>query len=398
MPTSALQGLRLLDLSHMLAGPYCAMLLADLGMDVIKVEPPGGEPTRRLLAEDPQWSLDGVGAYHMALARNKRSMVLNLKTTRGLQLFHELVKQSDVVLTTFSVGVVERLGIDHTTLSALNPRIITAAISGFGETGPHAKLVSFDMIAQAVGGAMSLTGDGETPLRSGLPHGDLGAGMMAAVGILAAVQQRHRTGRGQHLDLSMQDVQVSMLSYMAAMTTLGDSPPQTMGNAHPVHVPYQAYNTSDGWLVLAIIFEPFWPKLCEILNADDLKDPKYATRYGRQLHRDHIEARLRQIFESQPRDHWVSLLRGARIPCAPVNDVAQALSDPQTLARQMVVSINDGKGGTGRVAGNPIKLSDHTDDWRFAPLLGAHTDDVLQNLLGLSETECDLLRDEQITS
>jgi crotonobetainyl-CoA:carnitine CoA-transferase CaiB-like acyl-CoA transferase len=325
----ALAGLRLLDLTHMLSGPYCAMMLADLGMEVIKVEPLSGERTRSLLATHPEYSRDGVGSYFLALGRNKKSVAIDLKSTDGRAVFDGLVARSDVVLTNFAVGVAERLGVDHGRLSTLNPRLVSCAISGFGQEGPRAREVAFDMVVQALGGGMSITGEpGGRPMRAGLPIGDLGGGLMATIGILAALQARERTGVGQLVDISMLDAQISMQSYMATMTALSGRAAPSMANAHPVHVPYDVYPTSDGWIVVAVIFDPFWGNLMAALDLPELDTPENARQPGRHADREQIDAALSGLFRTNTRAHWAQVLREARVPCAPVHDLAEALADP----------------------------------------------------------------------
>ena len=386
LPAGALDGVRVLDLTHMLAGPWASMLMADLGADVVKIEPPGtGERTRRLLEDHPDYSLDGMGAYHLTLARNKRSVALDLKSDRGHALFLELARTADVVLTNFAVGVTERLRIDHDTLAALHPRLVTCAISGFGETGPRRHDVAFDMVAQAVGGGMSITGlPGGPPLRAGLPVGDLGAGMMAVIGILSALHARATTGRGQPVDVSMHDTQRSMLTYLATMAFLSGRGPEPMGNAHPVHVPYDTFPASDGWFVVAVIFDPFWANLMAIVDAPELDVPAHRTQPGRLASRGFIMERLTAIFRQAPRDVWLARLREARIPCGPVHSVSEALEDPHTAARGMVVSVPGPAGSVSRQVGNPVKLSGAPPTaFKAAPRLGAHTREVL-GALGLS--------------
>lgn len=379
----ALEGLRMLDITHMLSGPYAGMLLADLGMETIKVEPlEQGEGTRRLLENDPDYSLNGMGAYFLTLNRNKKSVALNLKNEEGRALFYELVKTADVVLTNFSVGVTQRLGIDHETLSKINPRIVTCAISGFGETGPNRYHVSFDMVAQGTGGGMSITGAPEgPPTRSGIPIGDLGGGLMATVGVLAALQARVQTGRGQHVDISMQDAQISMLNYMATMHFLSGKVPGALANGHFVHVPYDTFEASDGWFLIAVIVDRFWNNLMEIVDAPDLDTEENRKQPGRKANKDVINQRLGEIFRQQTKAYWLEHLRGARIPCAPVNDLEQALSDPQVLARDMVVEVTDVHGDTVLQPGNPIKLSEtYEDTFTAPPTVGQHTEEVLGSL------------------
>jgi crotonobetainyl-CoA:carnitine CoA-transferase CaiB-like acyl-CoA transferase len=383
----ALEGIRVLDLSHMLSGPFAGMMLADLGADTIKVEPPGtGEGTRKLLASDPRNSLHGMGAYFLTLNRNKRSITIDLKKPGGRQLFYELCEVADVVLYNFSAGVAERLQIHHEPLAARNPRIITCSITGFGETGPHRDWVSFDMVAQGTGGGMSITGpEGGAPTRSGIPIGDLGGSLMGVIGILAALAARMQTGRGQHVDVSMQDAQISLLNYMATMYFLSGDIPGPLGNGHFVHVPYDTFPTSDGHIIVAVIFDEFWCRLVELVELPELDTEENRQQPGRFRNRALINQRLAERFRTGTQAHWLERLRGARIPCAPVNDLAQALSDPQVLARNMVVEVPHPLGGSARMPGNPIKLSEtHEDRFTPPPLLGQHTREVLQGLLGKS--------------
>jgi crotonobetainyl-CoA:carnitine CoA-transferase CaiB-like acyl-CoA transferase len=353
----ALAGLRILDLTHMLSGPYAALLLADLGADVVKIEPPKGEKTRTLLADDPDHSSGGMGAYFLALNRNKRSVALNLKVPADRALFLRLVAAADVVLDNFAFGVTERLGVEPSALRAANPRIVSCSITGFGGTGPRRDQVSFDMVAQAMGGGMSITGlAGGGPMRAGLPVGDLGGGMMAAVGILAALRARDTTGEPQHVDISMHDAQISLLSYMATMAELSGRSPGPMGNAHPVHVPYDTFQSSDGPFVIAVIFDGFWTELMAVVDLPELDIPEHRHQPGRHANREVILSRLRARFLERPRGAWLTALTEARIPCAPVYDLREALADPQVEARDMLLHIHDPEGQPVGVVGNPIKI------------------------------------------
>lgn len=380
----ALAGLRVLDLTHMLSGPYATMLLADMGAEIIKLEPPRGEATRAILADDPEHSIDGMGAYFLFLGRNKKSVTLDLKHPDALPLLDALVARADIVITNFSVGVADRLGLAHARLAGVNPRIITCAISGFGETGPHRHHASFDMVAQATSGAMTLTGSGDPPLRAGVPIGDLGAGLMASIGMLAAVQARHTTGRGQHVDISMQDVQISLLSYMATMYLLSGRSPPAVGNGHFVHVPYNSYPAADGHLILAIVTDDSWLRLLVALDLGVLDIPEFRRQPGRLAARPLIDATLAERLGQRPRGEWLERLRAADIPCAPVHTLAEALADPQVLARNMIVDVPHPGGARTRQPGNPIKLSDtHEDTFTAPPLLGQHNHEVYGDLLGL---------------
>ncbi|WP_420630124.1 CaiB/BaiF CoA transferase family protein [Candidatus Leptofilum sp.] len=379
----ALSHIRLLDLTHMLSGPYAGMMLADLGADTIKIEPPGrGEGTRRLLENDPQNSLHGMGAYFLTLNRNKKSVTLNLKSEEGLALFYELVKTADIVLDNFSAGVTSRLKIDHERLSAINPRIITATITGFGETGPDNKRPAFDMVAQAMGGGMSITGQPDSPpTRAGIPIGDLAGGLMGVVGVLAALAAREQTGRGQHVDIAMLDAQISLLNYMATMYSLSGLVPGQLGNAHFVHVPYDTFPVSDGHIIIAVITDNFWTNLMALVDAPDLDTEENKGQPGRWQNKTTINQRLSEIFQTNTQAYWIDKLGEARIPCAPVNNFAQALSAPQVLAREMVVEVDHPSGGSVKMPGNPIKLSEtHEESFSPPPLLGQHTDEVLQSL------------------
>ncbi len=389
----ALHGTRILDLTHMLSGPYGAMMLADLGAETIKVEPPKtGEGTRRLLERDPANSLNGFGAYYMTLNRNKKSITLDLKSEKGLEIFYELVKTSDVVISNFSAGVTKRLKVDYDTLAAINPRIITCTVTGFGETGPAKDRTAFDMVAQAMGGGMSITGQpGNPPTRSGIPIGDLAGGLNAVIGVLAALNARHLTGRGQHVDISMLDAQISLLNYMATMHFLSGIIPDKLGNGHFVHVPYDTFTCSDGYIIIAIIADNFWGELLKVITAPDLDTEEHKYQPGRLKNKELINRRLNEIFSTGTQSHWLDILRSVRIPCAPVNNLYQAVNDEQVLARNMIVEVSHPLGGSTRMPGNPIKLSDtHEDTFTPPPLLGQHNDEVFSTL-GLSRADLEAL-------
>ena len=378
-----LTGVRVLDLTHMLSGPYGAMILADLGAETIKVEPLQGEGTRKLLATDPNNSLNGMGAYYLTLNRNKKSVAIDLKSEQGLAVFYDLVKNADVVISNFGPGVVERLGIDFECLQTHNPRIITCAISGFGSSGPRHKRPAFDQVAQATGGGMSITGaDPQHPVRAGIPIGDLGGGMFGVMGVLAALWERERSGRGQHVDISMLDCQISLLNYMATMYFLSGENPYPIGNSHFVHVPYNTFTTADGFIVIAVITDNFWQNLKQVVGCAAFDKPEYDTQPGRWRDRDFINRTLNEILSGNTSEHWLQQLEAMRIPCAPVNDFSQALSDQQVLHRNMVVELKHPGGGSTRGPGNPIKLS-RSDEESFsaAPALGQDTDEVLEQLL-----------------
>lgn len=391
----ALEHITVLDLTHMLSGPYGTMLLADLGARTIKVEPPGsGEGTRRLLEHDPDYSRGGMGAYFLTLNRNKQSVCVDLKSEAGHAVFLDLVRQADVVFDNFSVGVTQRLGIDFETLSKVNPRIITCSVTGFGQTGPDTQRPAFDQVVQAMGGGMSITGTPETgPTRSGIPMGDLGGGVFGVVGVLAAIAEREKTGVGQHVDVSMLDVQISLLNYMATMHLMSGIVPHGIGNGHFVHVPYNSYPTSDGHIIIACIGDPFFERFVECIDMPELRDPEFRKQPVRFAAKAEIDALVSAQMRQHTTEHWLKVLNAARIPCGPVNNFAQALSDPQVLARDMVVDVAMPDGETLRMPGNPVKLSGAKDAaFSAPPQLGAQTQAVLGDLLGYDAGKLEALR------
>lgn len=389
MKNKPLTGIRIIDLTHMLSGPYCGMILADLGAETIKVEPLQGEGTRKLLANDPDNSLSGMGAYFLTLNRNKQSICIDLKSEQGLQVFYDLVKKADVVINNFGAGVPDRLGIGYAQLAAINPQIITCSITGFGNSGPNYQRPAFDQVAQATGGGMSITGtDPNHPVRAGIPIGDLGGGMFAVMGIQAALLERSRSGKGQDVDISMLDCQISLLNYMATMYFLSGKDPFPIGNSHFVHVPYNTFKVADGFIVIAVITDNFWQNLKTVVQVPALDKPEYDTQPGRFAAQDLINATLNQVLSSKPAAYWLEKLTAARIPCAPVNKFSQALSDEQVLFRNMVVELQTPDGKTTKGPGNPIKFSRTSEEsFSAAPNLGQHTAAVLSELLGYQEQQ-----------
>ena len=378
-----LEGITVIDLTHMLSGPYATMLLADLGARTIKVEPPRiGEATRKLLQETPEYARDGMGAYFLTLCRNKESVALDLKAPAGREVFYELVRHADVVVSNFGVGVLERLEIDHVRLAAHNPQIITCAVSGFGETGPARDRPAFDLVAQGMGGGMSLTGfEGGEPLRAGIPIGDLGGGLFAVIGVLSALQARGTTGQGQHVDISMFDCQLSLLNYIATMHLMSGLLTERAGNGHFVHVPYNTFRTRTRPLIVAVITDAFWAELVNLLGDDGLRREDFANQPGRLAAKEFIESRVQAVFERDTCEHWLEALARRRIPAAPVNDVSHAFMDEQALARNMRVSVPLPGGGYVDEPGNPVKLSLTGDDvFRAPPRLGEHTAAVLTSI------------------
>lgn len=390
-----LSGITVLDLTHMLSGPYGTMLLADLGARTIKVEPPGrGEGTRQLLRNDPQYARDGEGAYFLTLNRNKHSVAIDLKQPEGLAVFHDLVRHADVVFDNFAAGVTTRLGIDHAALSVVNPRIVTCSVTGFGGDGPGAHRPAFDQVVQGMGGGMSITGQPDgPPTRAGIPIGDLGGGLFGAIGVLAALQARHSTGRGQHVDISMLDAQISLLNYMATMHLMSGVVPERIGNGHFVHVPYNTYRTADGHIIIACLGDAFFQRLLDVLHSEVLREPAFAHQPARLAAKDRIDAAINAELAGADTATWLARLNAARIPCAPVNNFAQALNDPQVLARQMVVDVPLPSGERLRMPGNPVKLSEaDAPTYTAPPTLGQQTNAVLGDLLGYAPERLATLR------
>ena len=386
---SALHGIRVLDATQVMAGPYCAMILADLGAAVIKVEPPVGDSTRQMPGargtDSPSFN---------AVNRGKRSIVLNLKTAEGRTVFARLAQSSDILIENYRPGVMTSLGLGSAALSAANPRLIYASISGYGQTGPQRGKGGFDLIAQGVSGIMSITGEpGGPPVKAGLPVTDLGAGLFALVGILAALQHRHRTGAGQQVDTSLVDAGVALSVWEATEYFSGIGVPAALGSAHRMNAPYQAIRCADGYITLGAANERLFRRLCEVLGHTEWSDdPAFADNASRVKSREALASLIESITVAQPRAHWLSRLEANDIPCGPINDYGQVFADPQVLAREMVVETDHPTLGRMRTLGSPIKLSATPPDVsRRAPQLGEQTEDVLTEA-GFSGAEIAALR------
>ena len=394
-----LNGVKVIDLTHMLAGPYAGMVLADLGAEVVKVEPLGsGEMTRGLLKNDPNYSFKNFGAYFLTLNRNKKSVSIDLKNKKGLEVFYDLVRSADVVLNNFSAGVVSKLKIDFENLSSINPKIITCSITGFGETGPHSTRPAYDQIVQAYSGGMSITGkDAKSPTRAGIPIGDLGSGLYSVIGILSALYSREKTQKGQHIDLSLLDVQISLLTYMATMQTLSGIDPEPIGNAHFVHVPYNSFTTSDGFVVIAVITDEFWKSLKSVVNVGSLDDSKFDSSIDRLKNQAFIENELNKVLSTQTSDHWIDKLNKAKVPCAPINKFSDALNDEQVKHRNMIVEVEHPDGGFVKMPGNPVKMSyTNEESYSSPPHLGTNTREILKNWSKYQDDEIEILENEKI--
>ena len=365
----------------MLAGPYTTMILADLGAEVVKIEQPKtGDITRNLLKDDPKYSLDGIGAYHLTLGRNKKSVELDLKSKEGLKLFKELAEVADVVVDNFSQGVTKRLGIDHQSLKEVNPKIITCSISGFGDT--ELNRPAYDNLIQGYAGAMSITGtDKENPVKSGIPIADLGAGLYAVIGILSALQSRDKNDSGEHVDISMLDTQVSLLTYMATMHFLSGEDPEPIGNQHMNHVPFNSYKTSDSFIQIGVVAEDFWPSLLKALDLQKLDTEENKVRIGRLKNREVIDQAVQGVFITNTTEYWLKILQEHRVPCGPINTLSETFQDADLLKRNMIIEVLQDSGATVKMPGNPVKISNHDEEFKRAPSLGEHTSEVFKNWL-----------------
>jgi crotonobetainyl-CoA:carnitine CoA-transferase CaiB-like acyl-CoA transferase len=375
---AALEGLRVLDVTQVMAGPYCAMVLADLGADVIKIEPPAGDSTRQMPG-----AVGSDSPSFNAVNRGKRSVVLNLKTDAGRDAFTRLAGQSDIVIENYRPGVMDALGLGYETLAAANPRLIYASISGYGQTGPARGKGGFDLIAQGVSGIMSVTGDPNgPPMKAGIPITDLGAGLFALVGILAALHHRAATGVGQRVETSLVDAGVALSVWEATEYFSGIGVPGALGSAHRMNAPYQAIRCADGYITLGAANERLFGRLCHAIgHAEWASIPEFADNASRVRHRDALAARIESITLQHPRDHWLTLFDSHDIPCGPINNYAQVFADPQVLARGMVVDIDHPSLGHLCTLGSPIKLSATPPNVaRRAPQLGEHTDEILKDL------------------
>lgn len=370
-----LTGLKVLDLTRVVSGPFCTMLLADFGANVIKVEAPDGDPSRVT-------GIVGAGEnpYFVNLNRNKRTITIDMKQERGKEIVRRMAQASDVLVENFRPGVMDRLGLGYTALSALNPALIYAAVTGFGKTGPYKDRPAFDFIAQAMSGFMSLNGDRTMPaLRVGIPISDTVAGLYAAFGILAALRERDRTGRGQEIQTAMVDGLISMFTFAAgAYFSTGQLPPRN-GNDHMVVAPYGLFNASDGPIAIAPSTEKNWQQLCTALGLENLmSDPRFDSAEKRREHREAINAIVESVIGARSRAEWIALLNRAGVPCGPVNNIAQAFSDPQVLHQEMVIESAQPSGPV-KVPGFPVKLSRTPARLRKpSPQVGENTVGVLQ--------------------
>ena len=386
-----LDGITVLDVSRVLSGPYCTMMLADMGARVIKLEQPGkGDDTR---GWGPPFQ-NGESAYFMSINRNKESLTLNLKHPDGRRTLEQLIERADVLVENFRPGTLERMGLGYADLSDAHPALVYCSVSGFGHTGPRRHQPGYDAVMQGEGGLMSITGSGDGPAyRLGVAIADIVSGMFAAHGIAMALLARHRTGRGQFVDVGMLDSVAALLTYQAGIYFATDTAPRRMGNRHPTIVPYETLEAADGELVVAVGNDQLWRKFCEVTGLTDLTDdPRFATNQDRVQQHDTLRPLLVERLQTRPAAAWIEALTATGIPCGAVRDLAQVFADPQIIDRAMVIALEHPIAGAIRALGVPAKLSDTPGSVRTPPpVLGQHTDGILAEL-GLSGDEIGKLR------
>ncbi|MEE2709026.1 MAG: CoA transferase [Gemmatimonadota bacterium] len=389
-----LEGIRVIDLTRVLAGPYATMILADLGAEVIKVESLTGDDSRSF----GPFKGD-VSGYFQSVNRGKKSVAIDLKFPAGKSLLMNLLAQSDILVENYRPGAMKRLGLDYETLRPVYPSLIYAACSGFGQTGPYSHRGAYDMIIQGMGGVISVTGEpDQAPVRVGISIGDLSASLFTAIGILSALHVRNQTGAGQMVDIGMLDCQVALLENAISRFDMKGEVPKPLGSRHPSITPFQAFQTSDAWLMLAIGNDPLWHKFCDVIETPGLiHDPRFRDNAARTDNHTALQNVISPIIKQRTTGAWIDLLEPLDIPCGPIHDVQQVVEDPQVNARDMILRLAHPTAGPLRMAGSPIKLTDTPGQISgIAPELGEHTDRVLSSILDLSVEEIHQLRSQNI--
>ncbi|RLF93497.1 CoA transferase [Thermococci archaeon] len=389
-----LEGIKVLDLSRALAGPYCTMLLGDMGADVIKIERPGkGDDSR---AWGPPF-IEGESAYFLSINRNKKSITLNLKSEKGKEILFKLIKISDVLIETNRPGVMEKLGLSFEEVKNVNPKIVYCSISGFGQTGPYKLRPGFDQVIQGMGGLMSITGEeNRPPIKVGVAITDVGAGMYAAIGILAALLRRDKTGKGEYIDVSMLDGTISWLTYQSGRYFASGEVPKPMGSGHPLIVPYQAFKTKDIYINIAVGNDSLWRKFCETIGLNIADDPKFSTNAKRVENKEELIKILNEILSKKTGKEWLEILNKAGIPCGPIYKLNDIFSDRHVLSREMVSEIEHPKAGKIKLTGVPIKFKNSPGKIRLhPPLLGENNFEILEEI-GYKKEEIEKFREEGV--
>ena len=393
----ALADLKVLDLSRVLAMPYCSMMLGDLGAEIIRVERPGvGDETRHW---GPPW-VGELSAYYLCTNRNKKGITVDLKKKEGQEIIRRLAERSDILLENFLPGDLAKMNLGYEDIKALNPKIIYASVTGYGQTGPYRDQPGFDFILQAQGGLMSIIGEEEgPPMKVGVAIVDITAGLFACSAILAALHYREKTGVGQHIDMALLDAQVAWLANQASNYLVSGKVPRRMGNAHPNIVPYETFAAKDGiYIALGVGNDNQWRKFCKLAGIEPLlDDPQYATNPKRVENRKKLVPLLQEVFLRKDSGEWLKLLSEAEIPVGPINTIDRVFADPQVLARQMLVEMEHPKVGKFKVVGSPLKLSETPVEYRIPPpLLGEHTEEVLRKVLGYDKETVSRLKEEKV--
>ena len=390
-----LEGIKVLDLTRVLAGPYATMILSDLGADVIKIEQPEiGDESRNFGPFK-----NGFSLYFMSVNRGKRSITLDLKTDRGKDIFKQLVKQSDILVENFRPGTMKKLGLDYETLAAEHPALIYAACSGFGQTGPFAEKGAYDMIIQGMGGIISITGEPDgPPVRVGTSISDITAALFTTIGILSALHNRNSTGKGQLVDVAMLDSLVAVLESAIVRYFATDEIPQPLGSRHPAITPFEAFESADGHIIIAIGNDTLWAKFCEHVDQKNLiSDPRFSTNVERTANHSELFPILSEIMRQRTTDEWIDALENIGVPCGPINTIDKVVNHPQVQARDMIAHVIHQMTGAVEVPGLPIKLSDTPGDVDIpAPNLGEHTVEILTDVLKMSTDEVKQLKQERI--
>ena len=399
-----LTGVRIFDLTRILAGPTCTQLLGDLGADVIKVERPGvGDDTRTWgppYVKDCDGEDTNESAYYLSANRNKRSLTIDLQTPKGIALAKKLIAKSDILIENFKVGGLSKLGLGYEDLKTEFPRLVYCSVTGFGQTGPYAPRAGYDFLAQGLGGIMSITGDPDgEPMKVGVGIADVMTGMYASTAILAALRHRDATGEGQHIDTCLLDTQVSWLINEGTNYLVSGKIPVKLGNEHPNIVPYKVFATSNGHVILAVGNNRQFYDWCTVANADDLKsDPRYASNPLRIANRETLYDIMPDFMKRKTTEEWLAELGELKVPCSPVNNIEQVFEDPHVKYRGMRIEMNHPTAGSGKVPliGNPVKMSSTPPQYRLAPpTLGQHSDEVLRELLGFDEKQIQKLKNEK---